>query len=69
MEIQNKIHITTETYEEQQYVLARFPDALWLALTDTCTHFFIDVEHYDEAWEAMKEWALLEIKALERKKK
>ena len=61
MKIKNAIKITTESYEEQQFILKRFPTAWWVepeGLLDgkLITVFYVDSRYTNEATEALREW-------------
>ena len=61
MKIKKAIKITTESYEEQQFILKRFPAAWWLepeGLLDgkLITVFYLDSKYTNEATEAVREW-------------
>jgi len=49
------IEIESESYMEEQFLLDRFPHAVWVNLGGK-TIFYLPVEDKEESLKAMKEW-------------
>jgi len=45
MKVKKVIEITAESYIEEQDVLGRFPDAIWIKLDENRTKFYIKNSH------------------------
>lgn len=57
MKIRKMVEITTETYEEQQFILSRFPNSFWFVEEDVNkTRFYISELKSSEAISALNEW-------------
>ena len=58
MKYQRMVEIVTVTYEEQQFILNRFPDAWWYVVDVNTTKFYVPVskEHLvQEAYNDFRE--------------
>ena len=44
MKVKKVIEITAESYIEEQDVLGRFPDAIWIKLDENRTKFYIQID-------------------------
>jgi len=53
------IELKSESYMEEQYLLDKFPDAIWLNLGGT-TRFYLDVNEKERVSEAITEWKEIE---------
>lgn len=49
------IEVTTESISEEQFILNRFPGALWIALGEK-TKFYIPYQEYQVVEETINEW-------------
>jgi hypothetical protein len=56
MRLKSKLEIETEDYNEQQFILNRFPQAVWVVIDENRTKFYIPYELYSEAKSTIKEW-------------
>lgn len=60
MKIRKMVEIITETYEEQQFILSRFPNSFWFVEDDENnlykTRFYISELKQTEAVAALNEW-------------
>ena len=50
------IQITAESYAEQQYIMAKFPSAVWVTLSEERTLFYVPYAEYNEVKKAINEW-------------
>lgn len=48
MKVRHMIEITAETYNEEQEVLERFPDSIWIKLNENRTKFYIKKDQDSE---------------------
>ena len=58
MKYQRKIEIVTESYDEEQFILNKFPEAWWQVIDSDKTRFLVPVskEHLvQEAYDEYKE--------------
>jgi len=55
MKMQKVIEITAESYLEEQCVLARFPDSIWINLGENRTKFYIKYEKLKEVQKFLKD--------------
>lgn len=64
MKIQKAIRLTAENYVEQQAILGRFPEAIWLPATINSDKmfFYLPETKYNEAKEFINEYRRLEEK-------
>ena len=56
MKAKKVIEVTTETYSEQQFILARFPEAFWFVMEDNETRFYISASKEDIVEKTLNEW-------------
>lgn len=49
------VEVETNSIEEEQFVLNRFPSALWIAL-EKRTKFYIPYHEYNEVKKTVNEW-------------
>lgn len=56
MKIRKMVEIITDSFEEQQFILSRFPDSFWFVEGDNKTRFYISAMKQNEAIEALNEW-------------
>lgn len=56
MKIRKMIEILTENYDEQQFVLERFPNAWWSVLDSNNTKFFVPENKINYVLESMRIW-------------
>jgi hypothetical protein len=49
------IELKSESYMEEQFLLDRFPSAVWLN-SGSSTTFYLLIEEKDSVMKAMKEW-------------
>jgi len=56
MEYKAVIQIKTETYNEQQYIMSRFPSAKWIALEENKVMFYVSYGEYNKVKEVINEW-------------
>jgi len=56
MKATNKIELITDSYEEQQFILARFPDSYWFVEDDNKTRFYICKSKENDVDASMREW-------------
>lgn len=57
MKQQLLVEITTESYDEQQFILSRFPEAYWYVTENTeKTKFYLPEDRENEISEAIHEW-------------
>jgi len=59
MKSRSVIEIETETYEEEQFILARFPHTAWIKLSEN-TRFYVPTDQLTKVAEVMAEWSLAE---------
>lgn len=55
MKHKSVIEVTTNSIAEEQFILNRFPDALWIALGER-TKFYIPYHEYHIVKETINEW-------------
>jgi hypothetical protein len=55
MKTRSIIEVETKSIEEEQYVLNRFPGAIWVALENR-TKFYIPYVEYNVVQEMVNEW-------------
>jgi len=53
------IELKSESYMEEQYLLDKFPDSIWLKLGSN-TRFYLDIDEKDSAIKAITEWKEIE---------
>ncbi len=53
------IELESETYMEEQFLLDRFPDAVWLNFGGS-TKFYVDVDEKERVLEAITKWKEME---------
>lgn len=59
MKFKKEISITTENYNEEQFILTRFPEAVWIAVggkTGDGTIFYVPEKRINDVLEALSEW-------------
>lgn len=56
MRLRSKLEIETNNSAEQQFILNRFPQAIWITLDENRTKFFLPYELYAEVKSTIKEW-------------
>ena len=59
MKATNKIELITDTYEEQQFILSRFPDSFWFVEEENKTRFYICKSKENDVDSAIREWRAL----------
>ena len=47
--------VLADNYEEEQFLLSRFPDSIWF-ITEKNVRFYIDKSHEMEVINAIAEW-------------
>lgn len=50
------IEVVTNSIEEEQFILNRFPDAVWVALKEEKTLFYIPYYQYNSVKKSVEEW-------------
>jgi hypothetical protein len=53
------IEIITESYEEEQFILNRFPNSVWISpagISNKKTLFYLPYQQYDEVKNTIEEW-------------
>jgi hypothetical protein len=55
MQFKKMIAIQAENYQEEQFLLTKFPDAIWIAL-DWGTNFYVSETRINEVLEVLNEW-------------
>ncbi len=58
------IQLESETYMEEQFLLDKFPDAVWLNIGGS-TKFYVDLDEKERVLEAITQWKELEANAFE----
>ena len=53
------IQLESESYMEEQFLLDKFPDAVWLNISGS-TKFYIDIDEKERVLKAMTDWKELE---------
>lgn len=53
------IEVESESYLEEQYLLDKFPDAVWLNMGGQ-TKFYMDINDKERVLEALTEWKEIE---------
>ena len=56
MKQKSVIQISTESYEEEQFILTRFPSAVWISLKPGKTLFHLPFAQYNEVLTTIEEW-------------
>ena len=56
MKIRKMVEIITDSFEEQQFILSRFPDSFWFVEGDNKTRFYISALQEGKAIAALNEW-------------
>ena len=61
MKIKSVIQIRTESIEEEQYILKKFPQAYWVTAAGInssrdMTTFYLESKYANEAVEVVREW-------------
>lgn len=56
MKTRHMIEIETESYNEQQYILTKFPYAVWITLDENKTRFYISHRDSVQIQRAIMEW-------------
>ena len=56
MKQKSVIQITTESYEEEQHILSKFPEAVWISLKPGKTLFHLPFSQYNEVVTTIDEW-------------
>lgn len=56
MKLRRVVEVSTSEYNEQQFILARFPEAVWFAFGDGI-RFYIDEEKIAEVVDAVDEFS------------
>ena len=55
MKFKKMIALQSESYEEEQFILNKFPDSVWINL-DGGTTFYVPESKINEALHVLKEW-------------
>ena len=55
MKLRRVVEVKVTSYEEQQFILTRFPDAIWM-VDGTNTRFYLDEEKIAEIVDAVDEF-------------
>ena len=55
MQFKKMIAINAENYQEEQFLLSKFPDAVWINL-DGGTVFYVPEGMINEVLEVLREW-------------
>ena len=53
------IEVESESYLEEQFLLDRFPNAVWLNMGGQ-TRFYMDIDEKEQVLEALTEWKEIE---------
>jgi len=53
------IELESESYMEEQFLLDKFPNAIWLNMGGQ-TKFFMDIDEKEQVLEAITEWKKIE---------
>jgi hypothetical protein len=56
MRYRRVVEIETSTYAEQQFILNRFPQAVWIEIEENKTRFYLPIEMYEKVINTIKEW-------------
>jgi hypothetical protein len=56
MKAKNVVQVITETYDEQQFILSRFPESFWFVEEEDRTRFYIPVGRQEEVYKTIIEW-------------
>jgi hypothetical protein len=56
MRYRRVVEIETSTYAEQQFILNRFPQAVWISVEENKTRFYLPNEMYQKIIGVIKEW-------------
>jgi len=59
MDIKKMIAIRAESSMEEQFLLSKFPDAVWIAL-DGGINFYVSETRTNEVLEVVREWKTLQ---------
>jgi hypothetical protein len=58
MKFRAVVEIETQDYHEQQHVLAKFPKAIWIHLSEGKVRFYLPYAQYQEITNMISEWEL-----------
>lgn len=56
MRLKSKLEIETYNSAQQQFILNRFPQSIWVVIDENRTKFFLPYELYAEVKNTIKEW-------------
>ena len=56
MKHRSVIEIEVNTYLEQQHIISRFPNAIWVSLDENRMRFYVPYQEYNEVKKVIEEW-------------
>jgi hypothetical protein len=58
MNVRAVVEIETKTLEEEQHVLANFPDAIWVTFSEGRTKFYVPYAQYEAIMKMVTTWEM-----------
>jgi len=55
MKVKRVVEVTTSSYQEEQFILSRFPESLWFPFYEK-RKFYIDEDRFQEVVDAVEEF-------------
>jgi len=52
------IQIDVDTYLEQQHILTKFPNAVWISVGENRMRFYVPFQEYNEVKKVIEEWEI-----------